>query len=73
MPPDADPTQRINLAELLAPHMDLPDPMAVAALDQMSWHLFCCYYPFNGPFRPWDSSSFDAHAGLHAVMTTGRG
>jgi hypothetical protein len=48
MPPDADPTQRINLAELLAPHMDLPDRMAVAALDQMSWHLFCCFYLFEG-------------------------
>lgn len=48
MPPDADPTPRTNLVDSLAHRMDLPDRQAVAALDQMSWHVFCCYYLLAG-------------------------
>lgn len=48
MPQAADPTPRENLIEILAPIMNLPDRTAVAALNQMSWHLFCCYYLLRG-------------------------
>lgn len=48
MPPEADPTPNPNLVESLAPLMALPDRTAVAALDQMQWHLLCCSYLFEG-------------------------
>lgn len=50
MPPDADPAPSGNLVESLAPVMALPDRTAVAALDQMHWHLLCCSYLFEGCF-----------------------
>ena len=42
------PHPRTNLVDSLAHRMDLPDRQAVAALDQMSWHVFCCYYLLAG-------------------------
>ena len=48
MRPDADPAPSRNLVESLAPIMALPDRTAVAALDQMHWHLLCCSYLFEG-------------------------
>ncbi|MGV0993781.1 MAG: hypothetical protein ACOYB7_16195 [Mycobacterium sp.] len=48
MQPETNPIPSRGLVESLADVMNLPDRMGVAALDQMSWHLFCCHYLFDG-------------------------
>ncbi len=48
MQPDTDPAPNANLVEMLAPYLDLPDRIAIAALEQMSWCLFCYYHLFEG-------------------------